>query len=43
MMNDMNVELEFQIRNNLKSWLAVEGNAAPTPVEAAPLAAPLGR
>jgi len=43
MMDDMNVELEFQIRNNLKSWLAVEGNAAPAPVAAAPLAAPLGR
>ena len=40
MMNDMNVELEFQIRNNLKNWIAAETPAIPTPVEAAPLASP---
>ena len=40
MMDDMNVELEHQIRTQLKSFLADDVNAVPTPVEAAPLAAP---
>jgi hypothetical protein len=36
MMNDMNVEFEYQIRHNLKDWLTTA--AAPdTPVEQAPL------
>jgi hypothetical protein len=45
MMDQMNVELEFQIRRNMKDWLA-EGAAAsavPTPVQQAPLAAPTRR
>lgn len=36
MMNDMNVELEFQIRRNLKNWLT-NGAAPDTPVDQAPL------
>jgi hypothetical protein len=36
MMNDMNIEFEYQIRRNLKSWLT-EGAAPDTPVEQAPL------
>lgn len=42
MMNDMNVELEFQIRRNLKDWLNVP-TAASTTVEQAPLAPPSSR
>ncbi len=42
MMRDMNVELEFQIRRNLKDWLTVP-TAAPTRVEQVPLAAPSPR
>ena len=41
MMDQMNVELEFQIRRNLKEFL-VEATAAPTAVEQAPLSAPKG-
>ncbi len=41
MMDQMNVELEFQIRRNLKDWLT-EGSAAPTPVQQTPLSAPQG-
>jgi hypothetical protein len=37
MMDDMNVELEHQIRTQLKDWLAEHVSAVPTPVEAAPL------
>ncbi len=40
MMDDMNVELEHQIRTQLKQFLAEDVNAVPTPVEAAPLGAP---
>ena len=40
MMDDMNVELEHRIRTQLKTWLAEEVNAVPTPVDAAPLAPP---
>lgn len=43
MLDDMNVELEFQIRRNLKEWISTEVNAAPTPVEAAPLKDPFRR
>jgi len=39
MLDQMNVELEFQIRGNLKDWLT-EGSAAPMPVQKAPLDAP---
>jgi hypothetical protein len=36
MMNDMNIEFEFQVRRNLKNWLTTD--AAPAaPVEQAPL------
>lgn len=42
MLDQMNVELEFQIRRNLKDWLT-EGSAAPTPVEQTPLTAPMLR
>jgi hypothetical protein len=44
MMDDMNIELEHQIRTQLKTWLAEEATpvpAVPAPVEAAPLASPL--
>lgn len=41
MMNDMNVEFEYQIRKNLKDWLATP-SAPDTPVEAAPLDRPAG-
>ncbi len=40
MMDDMNIELEHQIRTQLKTWLADDLNAIPKPVEAAPLAPP---
>ena len=43
MMDDMNVELEFQIRKNLKDWISDTVTAAPTPVSADPLPAPLRR
>ena len=36
MMSDMNVEFEYQIRHNLRSWLT-DGTAPDTPVEQAPL------
>ncbi len=36
MMNDMNVELEFQIRRSMRSWL-VSNTAVPAPVTAVPL------
>jgi len=36
MMSDMNVEFEYQIRKNLKSWLTSDV-APPTPVEQTPL------
>jgi hypothetical protein len=39
MMDQMNVELEFQIRRHLKDWIT-EPTAAPTPVQQAPLAVP---
>ena len=39
MMDQMNVELEFQIRRNLRDWVT-EPVAAPRAVEQAPLAAP---
>jgi len=43
MMNDMNIEFEYQIRHNLKNWLTTD--AAPAaPVEQAPLdGAPQGQ
>ncbi len=42
MMNDMNIEFEYQIRHNLKDWLTT--TAAPdTPVEQAPLEQPAPR
>jgi hypothetical protein len=37
MMDDMNVELEFQIRRSMRSWL-VSNTAVPAPVTAGPLA-----
>ena len=40
MMDDMNVELEHQIRTQLKDMLAEHVSAVPTPVEVSPLAAP---
>jgi hypothetical protein len=40
LMDDMNIELEHQIRTQLKPWLADTVSAVPTPVDAAPLAAP---
>lgn len=40
MMDDMNVELEHQIRTQLKPFLADDVKAVPTPVDSAPLAAP---
>ncbi len=43
MMDDMNVELEFQIRKYLKAWIVESTNVAPTPVAAEPLAAPSRR
>ena len=36
MMNDMNIEFEYQIRHNLKDWLT-NGTAPDTPVEQMPL------
>jgi hypothetical protein len=39
MMNDMNIEFEYQIRRNLKNWLT-NGAAPDTPVEQAPLDLP---
>jgi hypothetical protein len=39
MMSDMNVEFEYQVRKNLKSWLTSD-TAPPTPVEQAPLDQP---
>lgn len=39
MMNDMNIEFEYQIRRNLKNWLT-QGAAPDTPVEQAPLEQP---
>lgn len=39
MMNDMNVEFEYQIRHNLKPWLT-DTVAPDTPVEQAPLEQP---
>ena len=39
MMNDMNVEFEYQIRHNLKDWLTT-GAAPAAPVEQAPLDQP---
>lgn len=43
MMDDMNIELEFQIRNSLKQWLASEAPAIPDAVEATPLPTPARR
>jgi hypothetical protein len=40
MMDDMNVELEFQIRNHLQGWIVGAVTAAPSPVSAEPLASP---
>jgi hypothetical protein len=37
MMDDMNVELEYQIRRSMRSWL-VSNTAVPAPVIAVPLA-----
>lgn len=42
MMDSMNVELEYQIRRNLRAWIT-EGTAASTTVEQTPLAAPTRR
>lgn len=42
MMDNMNVELEYQIRRNLRAWIT-EGTAASTSVEQTPLAAPTRR
>jgi hypothetical protein len=39
-MDEMNIELEHQIRTNLKNWLAEEVTAVPGAVDATPLAAP---
>jgi hypothetical protein len=39
MMSDMNVEFEYQIRKNLKTWLTSD-TAPPTPVEQTPLDQP---
>ena len=39
MMSDMNVEFEYQIRHNLKTWLT-DGAAPEAPVEQAPLDQP---
>jgi hypothetical protein len=39
MMDDMNVEVEYQLRRTLKPWL-VTGGAVPAPVSAVPLAPP---
>ncbi|MDR3533285.1 MAG: hypothetical protein P4L90_22340 [Rhodopila sp.] len=39
MMNDMNIEFEFQIRHHLKDWLTT-GAAPDTPVEQTPLEQP---
>jgi hypothetical protein len=36
MMNDMNIEFEYQIRHHLKAWLT-DGTAPAAPVEQAPL------
>jgi len=41
MVDSMNVELEFQIRRNLRDWIT-EATAANTAVEQTPLANPLG-
>ena len=40
MMNDMNIEFEYQIRHNLKAWLT-ESAAPDMPVEQAPLDQPV--
>ena len=40
MMDDMNVELEFQIRRSMSGWL-MSGDVVPAPVTAAPLEAPV--
>lgn len=41
MMQDMNVEFEFQVRQSLREWLQVATTAPPPPaVEAQPLSAP---
>jgi len=40
LMDQMNIELEHQIRTTLKAWLAEEITAVPGAVDAAPLAAP---
>ncbi len=39
-MDEMNIELEHQIRTRLKNWLAEEITAVPSAVDATPLAAP---
>ena len=39
MMNDMNIEFEYQIRHNLKAWLT-DGAAPDMPVQQAPLDQP---
>ena len=36
MMDDMNVEFEYQVRRSLKDWLATT-TAVPAPVESQPL------
>lgn len=43
MMDDMNVEFEYQIKRSLKDWLQQTSGAAPPPpqVESQPLAAPV--
>ncbi len=42
MLNDMNVEFEFQVKRSLKDWLQATAGTAPPPptVQAEPLAAP---
>lgn len=42
MMDDMNVEFEYQVRRNLKDWLTT-ATAPDTPVDQAPLARPGAR
>ena len=40
LLDAMNVELEFQIRRNIRDWLVAAPNATPAPVSAQPLPLP---
>jgi hypothetical protein len=40
LLDAMNVELEFQIRRNIREWLVAAPNATPAPVSAQPLPPP---